>query len=107
MFSCNISNNLLLEDINVVFVEIMPPNQRTVGHDCDSVLLGKVDQSVLREVRMQLDLQGYRLDFAICKKVHDGLTIEVGYSQMPDISLRDTKLELFPELFNRFVVSFP
>jgi hypothetical protein len=100
-----VKDDFVLEDaIGLFAVEVICSHKGSVGDDDDAILLGQLDQSSIWEVGMNLNLQSHRFDLAHSQQLHEKLSVEVGDSEMLNISLRHTKLHFRPDLFEGLVV---
>jgi hypothetical protein len=62
MLRCQIDDNFVFENIDLVAVQVVTSNQWSVCYHNNTILLGKLHQSSIGEIRMNFDLKGQWLD---------------------------------------------
>ena len=86
VFVGKIEYNLIFKDVYLVSVEAVSSDQRGVGDDGQSVLLGEFNEGVVGQVGMDFDLHGHWFDLAGSQQLHQQLAVDVRNPEMAHIS---------------------
>lgn len=102
-----IEDYLVFEDVDVVSVEAVSSDQRSVSDDSQSVLLCEFNEGIVGQVGVDFDLHGHGFDLAESQQLHQQLAVDVRNPKMLHVSLSHAQLHLRPKLFQRLVVELP
>jgi hypothetical protein len=77
MLGCQIDDNFVFENIDLFAVQVVTSNQWSVCYHNNTILLGKLHQSCIGEIRMNFDLKGQWLDLTKSEQLCEQLAIKI------------------------------